>query len=275
MFNLYELEQFIEFNKQGSLSKAAEALNISSPTLSRSMQNIENEFGVSLFNRTKNKLTLNETGKLAVKEVESFLNYSNTIIQNVKNYDESLKSITIKSCAPVPLWQLLSTIGSLSPSISIRSSINQTIAFNDELVDIYITNHKVDMPDYKLLPYIQEKLYISVPYNHALAHNKSVTFKEINGYDFLLRSETGFWESLCKEHMPDSKFFIQDDEYTISQLIKESNIPNFVSNYTIKDNENSNGRIVIPVCDQNTNVQFYLLIKQSEKLKHLITLLDK
>lgn len=62
MLNLYEIEQFVLFAETGSLTKAAELLHLSAPTLSRSMQNMEEAFGVSLFNRTKNRLTLNATG---------------------------------------------------------------------------------------------------------------------------------------------------------------------------------------------------------------------
>ena len=41
MLNLIELEQFVAFADYGTLSKAAEHLNISQPTITRSMQHVE------------------------------------------------------------------------------------------------------------------------------------------------------------------------------------------------------------------------------------------
>ena len=49
------------FEKYGTLSKAAEKLFISQPALSRSMNKLEEEVGVVLFNRSKNKITLLNT----------------------------------------------------------------------------------------------------------------------------------------------------------------------------------------------------------------------
>lgn len=67
MLNLLELEQLVTFADCGTLSKAAEELHISQPTITRTMQNIETAFGVPLFLRNKNKIKLNETGVRAVE----------------------------------------------------------------------------------------------------------------------------------------------------------------------------------------------------------------
>ena len=59
-----ELKHLIAFVKYGTLSQAAKALHLSQPVLTRSMQHLEESLGVPLFNRTKNRIRLNETGKL-------------------------------------------------------------------------------------------------------------------------------------------------------------------------------------------------------------------
>ena len=64
MIELFQLEQLTAFADYKTLSKAAEMLHMSQPTLTRSMQKLESEFDVSLFRRTKNKLELNENGEL-------------------------------------------------------------------------------------------------------------------------------------------------------------------------------------------------------------------
>lgn len=65
MIELAQLEQLAAFAEYGTLSKAAEKLHMSQPTLTRAMQKLESAFGVPLFLRTKNRLELNENGKLA------------------------------------------------------------------------------------------------------------------------------------------------------------------------------------------------------------------
>ena len=73
MLNLLELEQLVAFADWGRLSKAAENLNISQPTITRTMQHLEYSFGVSLFSRSKNHIALNETGWKAVEYARQLL----------------------------------------------------------------------------------------------------------------------------------------------------------------------------------------------------------
>ena len=57
MLQLQQLEQHIAFADQGTLSKAAEVLLISQPSLTRNMQSLENDLGVQLFQRSKTNLS--------------------------------------------------------------------------------------------------------------------------------------------------------------------------------------------------------------------------
>ena len=56
MFELYQLEQLLAVSECGTLSQSA---------LSRSMQRLEAELQVNLFTRQKNRIELNECGRMA------------------------------------------------------------------------------------------------------------------------------------------------------------------------------------------------------------------
>ena len=66
MVDLYELKQLTAFADLGTLHRVAEEFHLSTPPITRSMQHLEQYFGVPLFTRGKNRIELNETGKLAV-----------------------------------------------------------------------------------------------------------------------------------------------------------------------------------------------------------------
>ena len=51
MINLYELRQLVAFADLGTLSRVAEEFHISTPSVTRSMQHLEDDFGVPLFTR--------------------------------------------------------------------------------------------------------------------------------------------------------------------------------------------------------------------------------
>ena len=100
MIEIYLLEQLCAFAEYGTLSKAAESLHISQPALSRSMKKIEEELGVSLFERDKAKISLNETGELAAKLATELLSLNLGMVRRIKAFDRSQRSITVGACAP-------------------------------------------------------------------------------------------------------------------------------------------------------------------------------
>ena len=59
-FNLMEI--LIAFYKNKTLLKTAETLHISQPALTVAMKKLEKELDVKLFNREKNKISLNDSG---------------------------------------------------------------------------------------------------------------------------------------------------------------------------------------------------------------------
>lgn len=70
---LRELRYFLAVAREQSISKAAEALFVTQPNLSRQMQNLEAELGQQLFIRGTRKITLTETGQLLRKRAEEIV----------------------------------------------------------------------------------------------------------------------------------------------------------------------------------------------------------
>lgn len=74
--NLTTLEYFVQVATEGSLTKAADKLFISQPTLSRHMKNLEAELNTQLFVRQSHSLKLTENGI-------TFLKATTKVIQDV------------------------------------------------------------------------------------------------------------------------------------------------------------------------------------------------
>lgn len=97
MIEIHLLEQLVAFADCGTLSGAAEKLHISQPALSRSMQRLEEELGVTLFERQRSRLTLNDMGELAVRYARNLLLQENAMIQQIREADH-LRGI-LRACA--------------------------------------------------------------------------------------------------------------------------------------------------------------------------------
>ena len=88
MVDLYELKQLTAFADLGTLSRVAEEFHISTPSVTRSMQHLEQYFGVPLFTRGKNRITLNETGRLAITHARKLLTEAEQAVEQVRAFDQ-------------------------------------------------------------------------------------------------------------------------------------------------------------------------------------------
>lgn len=71
--DIRELKYFLAVAREQNISRAAEYLYITQPSLSRQMQNLEHEIGKKLFIRGRKKITLTETGVLLRKRAEELV----------------------------------------------------------------------------------------------------------------------------------------------------------------------------------------------------------
>ncbi len=83
-----EMEYFLSFAETGRLTETAEKYSISQPTLSRVMKKIEDEFCVPLFIRGKNKIELNENGKLAANEMKFVVKQTDEMFSKIRRFDK-------------------------------------------------------------------------------------------------------------------------------------------------------------------------------------------
>ncbi len=266
MLNLEELAQLTAFADRGTLSKVAEEFHISTPSITRSMQNLEEDFGVPLFNRSKNRIELNETGMVAVGYARKLLQETEQMVSQVRAFDERQKTIVVKSCAPAPLWELLKKLGEHHPGMTISSSICQNPEvlqyLEQQTCDIAILPFPVTIPGWKVEEFMTEQLFVCIPKDHELARFPSVRWKDLNGFNFLLRSELGFWDTLCREKMPASKFLVQTEDSVFNELVNASTLPCFTTDYITNRDSAYPNRINLPILDEGAKVTFYLISQE-------------
>ncbi|MCD8083705.1 MAG: LysR family transcriptional regulator [Clostridiales bacterium] len=266
MLNLYELEQLVAFARYGTLSKAAEELHISQPTLTRTMHHLEEEFGVALFVHGKNRLALNETGKKAVEYASALLSEAEKVVAQVRQFDQSQRTILVESCAPAPLWSLLPALAEQFPDKTISSRLTEISAIpgrvKDKSCEIGILPCPIEEDDtMECVPFIREELSVCLSPDHTLASCPSVTLEMLNGYNCLLKSDIGFWSQLCHKKMPASRFLVQTDEFEFRELARTSTLPYFVTNLALTEDFVTD-RKVIPVSDPEANVTFHIVFRK-------------
>ena len=270
MLEIYLLEQLEAFARCGTLSAAAEELHLSQPALTRSMKKLEEIIGVPLFERQKNKLALNENGKLAAEYAKRVLDQDREIIERVRTFDRKNRTISIGACAPVPLDQIVPLLSHLYEGMTISQELGTDEALLNRLRD---GEHKLvilhEQPEDETLYWKKcgsEKLFLVVPQTHPLAKHEGIWLKELEGQSILLFSQIGFWYELCREKIPHPRFILQDDFHTFGELAYASALPVFTTDYWIERGEYvSDGRILLPILDPEASANYYLACASKDK----------
>ena len=73
--NLNYYNVFITVAKTGSISRAADKLYISQPAVSKSISNLEEQLGTTLFTRSSRGVKLTDEGRLLYEHVENAFTY--------------------------------------------------------------------------------------------------------------------------------------------------------------------------------------------------------
>jgi len=87
--NLLHMKHALEVAKYGSLSKASEVLLIAAPNISRSIKELENELGITIFDRTQNGMKLTLAG-------EEFIQLAKGILGQIDEVERFYKEGIVK-----------------------------------------------------------------------------------------------------------------------------------------------------------------------------------
>lgn len=111
------------------------------------------------------------------------------------------------------------------------------------------------------------QLYVHLPPAHPLASSDGLYLKDLDGQTFLLYSQTGFWETLCRREMPATRFLMQPDYYDFGEIVGSSALPSFTTDYFLKRVGPYYGRIAVPVLDKDASVTFYCTCLKRDKAR--------
>lgn len=89
--DIRQLRYFLAIAKEGQITRAAKALNMEQPPLSRQLKQMEQELGVTLFERNGKQMRLTEAGRILQKKAESILHQLNETMTEIKEVDQGLQ----------------------------------------------------------------------------------------------------------------------------------------------------------------------------------------
>ena len=258
---LEQMHQLEAVERCGTISAAAEELHMSQPSLSRSIQKLEKELGVELFERSRNRVVLNDAGRLALEHAHRLLRAERSMLDDFRALSRRQRILRIASVAPAPLWRLTMTVvegfpGTILDPETVNAREVERRLLNRQ-ADLAVTLVPIELPIVRCMPMMNENLFAYLPEGHPLAGRESVSFEDLGGEDFLVDGSAGFWIDLCRARMPHARILVQRDRTVLSQLLRTTDAIGFVTDAS-QPVEQRMDRVRVPISNAEAHATFHL-----------------
>ena len=185
------LRNFLEIAREENMTRAAERLHISQPSLSKQMKDLERELGKKLFVRSNYSIHLTEEGMLLRKRAEDLLAMADKILNEFSTLDDITGGDVYIGCAESHLIRYLAyAVKNLSgqyPGIHyhITSGDTELVAerLNRGLLDLAFIVEPPDLSKYNYLEVPGSDVWGAVMRRDCpLASRPAVTVDDLLGY---------------------------------------------------------------------------------------------
>jgi DNA-binding transcriptional LysR family regulator len=180
----------------GSISSAANELNLTQPTLSMQLKKLSDQNDVRLYNQIGKRLVFTEAGELYVRSARAILSEMARLkegLDQLSGLTKGTLSLSVVTSAKYFIPHLLGPFCERYPSIEVklkvgnRGQVIERMAMAED--DFYVFSHVPDLPDISSIEFLPNPLIPIASPKHPLASQKNLTLSDLAKYEFLLREE--------------------------------------------------------------------------------------
>lgn len=171
----------------GSFNAAAITLNVSQPGLTRTVQRVERQLGLTLFNRTTRTVEITEAGKDFVAFSERILNDMQIFFQTLQERDGDLRGQVVISAVMSIVSTMLPTIVSRyhqaypGVTLHLHEGVHGTVleSVRSGVADFGLTYLDGIAPIFSARPLATQYFHVLLPKGHPLESRKQVPWSSI------------------------------------------------------------------------------------------------
>ena len=178
-----------------SFQRAAAAMGVRQSTVSRRVRQLEDELGVSLFERHRTHVRMTNAGAQFLKLAGEALNQLDHAVRTASAAGSGsigrLSVGILSSMATGFLRDLIQIYCSRHPKVAIQflehASVNNVEAVLKRQLDLAFIRNTVQAPGCESLRLWSERIFVVLPENHVLSERKEVGWADLRNAHFIIR----------------------------------------------------------------------------------------
>ncbi|WP_184544587.1 LysR substrate-binding domain-containing protein [Mucilaginibacter sp. FT3.2] len=194
--DLRHLNYFIVLAEELHFGRAAERLHISQPPLTRMIKQIEDSFGVSLFERTKRKVSLTLAGEELLVQTRQMITQMETIKKRLKiigKGDSGMLRIgyvgaTMHSSLPKLISSFVAKYPDIYFNLDEQPNLTLLHSLSNGIIDIAFVRSWLHPKNLEEKLILKEPFVLVVPQEHPLAKCDHIEVKDLQNETFIMFS---------------------------------------------------------------------------------------
>lgn len=232
--NLLQLQYFQTVARLEHMTKAAQELNVSQPSLSNTMARLEESLGVPLFVRQGRQIRLTSFGSIFLRRVNKVffeIEKGKREMEEMAGGEQGIISfaVTLPNLLPFLLKEFLAIYPEAkfiqNQAFSEKEIISQ---LENQVIDVCISTFPIISPNIEWLPLMDDEILLSVPHGHRLANRKRIHLSEVADEPFVTITPEYYFRELtdkfCRQAGFEPNVVYQIAEAGVVQSLVELNL---------------------------------------------------
>lgn len=194
---LTELRYIVAVARERHFGRAAETCFVSQPTLSVAVKKLEDELGLTLFERGPGEVSVTPAGRRIIEQAQRVLEEASRIRELAAAGKDPLAGPlrlgAIYTIGPYLLPKLIPILRRTAPAMQLLIQENFTHRLSEELrsgeVDVILVALPFEAPGVMTRPVYDEPFMVAVPKGHPWENRKRITSEELTNESLLLLGE--------------------------------------------------------------------------------------
>lgn len=231
--NLQQMKYVVYAAKYKSFSKAAQMLFVTQPSISKAIKEVEEEYGIRIFNRVNNKVSLTDEGIRLVQQISPILEQVEFIDAYYRS-DEAVNCTLSVVCQHYALAsEVMTELLMETVPVAERFEIRFLEVMTKEVLDYvqdgvceiglllknrenHVINAELEKRNLEFSLLRENRPYVYVNRNHPLAAKEIITQEDLRPYPFIRYyqgkgSMKYFSEEVVEDHPADKVIYFTDD----------------------------------------------------------------
>lgn len=263
--NLRQLRYFYDVAKTENIAKVAEIHMVPASSVSVAIKHLEKELGTPLFDRSANKIKLNEKGKLFAAELgESFHRMESVTQQITERKAASPKIKVLIRARPKWVTELISQFKSENPQTNFIISNDYTITDIDRF-DVIIDEDGKQYEGWQRFLLSSEIICVKAASNNPLV-GKTLTFHDLKDQVFVLPSVgngmRNLYERICHREGLSPNVTIECNDRQCLQYYVQANMGLTLGAYRALKDHTQDNISPLNVTDFNETQSVYVFYRE-------------